>query len=95
VGSLFFGYRPVNIQGTSMKPTLLNGDQLWVKCLEPAGVKDDDIVALQDPVLGRIAHRLVSVESLPNGNYLLVTKGEANRHAVDGASKAVVLACSQ
>ena len=31
--------------------------------------------------MGRIAHRLVGIESLPNGNYLLVTKGEANRYA--------------
>jgi hypothetical protein len=37
-----------------MEPTLLDGDQLWVKYLEPAGVRAGDIVALQDPVLGRI-----------------------------------------
>ena len=46
VGSLFFGYRPVSIQGTSMEPTLLDGDQLWVKYLELAEVKSGDIVAL-------------------------------------------------
>lgn len=49
--------------------------------MEPAEVKVGDIVALQDPVLGRIAHRLVSVESLPIGSYLLVTNGDANHHA--------------
>ncbi len=64
-----------------MEPTLLDGDQLWVKYLEPAGVRAGDIVALQDPVLGRIVHPLVGIESLPNGSYLLVTKGEANRYA--------------
>ena len=64
-----------------MEPALIDGDQLWVKYLEPAGVKAGDIVALQDPVLGRIVHRLVGIESLPNGSYLLVTRGEANRYA--------------
>ncbi len=64
-----------------MEPALLDGDQLWIKHLEPAEVKVGDIVALQDPVLGRIAHRLVSIESLPNGSYLMVTKGDANRYA--------------
>ena len=80
-GSLFFGYRPVSVQGISMEPALLDGDQLWVKYLEPAEVKVGDIVALQDPVLGQITHRLVSVESLPNGSYLVLTKGDANRYA--------------
>ena len=37
VGSLFFGYRPVGIQGTSMEPALLDGDELWVKHVKPAG----------------------------------------------------------
>ena len=91
VGSLFFGYRPVGIQGTSMEPTLVDGDELWVKYLEPAEVEAGEIVTLQDAALGGIAHRLVSVESLPNGNYLLVTKGDANYYAeeweVDPGSK--------
>jgi signal peptidase I len=64
-----------------MEPALRDGDQLWVKYLEPAEAKVGDIVALQDPVLGRIAHRLVSLEPLPNGNYLVVTKGDANHYA--------------
>ena len=64
-----------------MEPALLDGDELWVKYLEPAKAKAGDIVALQDPVLGQITHRLVSVESLPNGSYLLVTKGDANQYA--------------
>jgi signal peptidase len=81
VGSLFFGYRPVGIQGTSMEPALLDGDELWVKYLEPAEVKVGDIVVLQDPALGQIAHRLVSVEPLLNGSYLVVTKGDANHYA--------------
>ena len=91
VGSLFFGYSPVSIQGTSMEPALLDGDQLWVKYLEPAEVEVGDIVILQDPVLGKIVHRLVNVESLPNGSYLVVTKGDANRYTeewkVDPGSK--------
>lgn len=81
VGSLFFGYRPVGIQGTSMEPALLDGDQLWVKYVDPAEAKVGDIVAIQDPVWGKITHRLVSVESLPNGSYLMVTKGDAKHYA--------------
>jgi len=64
-----------------MEPALRDGDQLWVKYLEPDEAKVGDIVALQDPVLGWIAHRLVSLEPLPNGNYLVVTKGDANHYA--------------
>ena len=61
-----------------MEPALLDGDQLWVKYMEPADVEVGNIVGIQDPVLGWIAHRLVSVESLPNGSYVVVTKGDAN-----------------
>ena len=81
VGSLFFGYRPIGIEGTSMKPSLLDGDELWVKFIDPTEAKAGDIVALQDPVLGRVAHRLVSIESSPDGSYVLVTMGDANYYA--------------
>ena len=64
-----------------MEPALLDGDQLWVKYVDPAEAKVGDIVAIQDPVWGKITHRLVSVESLPNGSYLMVTKGDANHYA--------------
>jgi len=57
VGSPFFGYRPIGIEGTSMESALHDGDALWIKYLEPAEAKVGDIVALQDPSLGRIAHR--------------------------------------
>jgi len=64
-----------------MEPTLRDGDQLWVKYVDPAEAKVGDIVAIQDPVWGKITHRLVSVESLPNGSYLIVTRGDANHYA--------------
>lgn len=62
MGSTFFGYRSVSIHGTSMEPALRDGDALWVKYLDPAEVKVEDIVVLQDAVSGPISHRVVNVE---------------------------------
>ena len=78
VVAAFFGYRPVSALGTSMEPTLRNGDALWVRHLDPADVKVGHIVNLADPIGGWIAHRVISVELLPQGNYHVVTRGDAN-----------------
>ncbi|MFC2070847.1 signal peptidase I [Chloroflexota bacterium] len=73
----FFGYQAVNARGTSMEPTLRDGDALWVEQLDIADVKVGDIVTL-----GRgeesIAHRVTMIEPLSSDTYFVLTKGDAN-----------------
>jgi len=79
VGTVFFGYRPVSAWGNSMEPVLQNGDAFWVKRLDITEVKVGDIVTLALSGEESITHRVVKVESLSNGGYLLVIKGDANQ----------------
>ena len=81
LASFFFGYYPVASQGNSMEPVLRNGDAIWVKQLDIAKVNVGDIVTLHYPSEGPITHRVVGVELMPQGSYLVVTKGDANRFA--------------
>ena len=78
VGTGLFGYQAVNAQGTSMEPTLRNGDVLWVKQLDIAEVKVGDIVTLGNASVESITHRVIKIEPLLSGSYLVVTKGDAN-----------------
>lgn len=75
----FLGYRPVRTWGTSMEPTLHDGDALLVKHVDPDEVKVGDIVTLEYPGKGPIAHRVVRIEPLPQGGFLFQTKGDANQ----------------
>jgi len=81
LGSFFFGYYPVASHGNSMEPALRDGDAMWVSQLDIAKVNVGDIVTLHYPSEGLITHRVVGVELLPQGSYLVVTKGDANRFA--------------
>lgn len=81
MGSLFFGYRPVSIQGTSMKPALLDGDQLWVKYLEPAEVKVGDIVA---EGLIHMDHYQFKVDNLASLPLLMSVNSDINIDHDDG-----------
>jgi len=64
-----------------MEPSLRDGDAIWVKQLDIAKVNVGDIVTLHYPGEGLITHRVAGVELLPQGSYLVVTKGDANRFA--------------
>ena len=81
LGSFFFGYYPVASHGNSMEPALRDGDAIWVRQLDIAKVNVGDIVTLHYPGEGLITHRVVGVELLPQGSYLVVTKGDANQFA--------------
>lgn len=76
-GGLLFGYHLVGAQGISMEPTLHHGDALWVKYVEPAEVGVGDIVTLRSGEEW-ITHRVAHIEPLPGGDYLVVTRGDAN-----------------
>ena len=77
VGSFFFGYRFITAHGTSMEPTLRDGDMIWVKNLDVADVKAGDIVTLHSSQWW-MTHRVIDVQPIPQEGYLLVTKGDAN-----------------
>ena len=81
VGGALFGYRSISIQGTSMEPALRDGDALWVKYLDADEVGLGDVVTLPHSGEGLITHRVVGVELLPKGSYLVVTKGDNNQFA--------------
>jgi len=95
LGSFFFGYYPVASHGNSMEPALRDGDAIWVRQLDIAEVNVGDIATLHYPGEGLITHRVVGVELQPQGSYLVVTKGNANRFAEEweiGASGKVAVA---
>jgi len=81
LGSFVFGYYPVASHGNSMEPTLRDGDAMWVKQLDIAKVNVGDIVSLPYPGEGLITHRVVHIEPLSHGSYIVVTKGDANLFA--------------
>jgi len=78
-GSSLFGYSTVVGYGKSMEPVLSSGDAIWVKYMDPTEVKVGDIVTLQLPGKDPVTHRVIKVQSLSNGSYLLETKGDANQ----------------
>lgn len=78
-GSALFGYSTVVGYGRSMEPALSSGDAIWAKYMNPTEVKVGDIVTLQRPGKEPVTHRVIKVQSLSNGDYLLETKGDANQ----------------
>jgi signal peptidase I len=78
VGTAFFGYRAVSAYGTSMEPSLRSGDALWEKPLDATDIKVGGILTLVSPGEGSITHRVVKIEPLSTGSYLLATKGDVN-----------------
>ena len=79
IGVGFFGYLPASIQGTSMEPTLRDGDALFLKRVEAQDINIGDIVALRHINKGQIAHRVVKIEPLLGGDILFQTRGDANQ----------------
>ena len=75
----FLGYYPVSTYGNSMEPALRDGDGLLVKDVAPIKVRFGDIVVLQHQSIGPVAHRVIRIESLSQGDLLFQTKGDANQ----------------
>jgi len=83
IGSSLFGYRVADAWGTSMEPTLHNRDALWVKQLDIDAVKVGNIIAVVPPVDESVTHRVVKIEPMSKGSYLVTTKGDANLFTED------------
>lgn len=76
--SLLFGYQFTGTRGTSMEPTLRNGDVIWLKRSGIAEVRIGDIVTLSLPESESVTHRVIDMEPLSRARYLVETKGDAN-----------------
>ncbi|MFC2020635.1 signal peptidase I [Chloroflexota bacterium] len=76
--ALLFGYRFTGTFGTSMEPTLHNGDMIWLKHVNIAEVMIGDVVMLSSPEFGSISHRIIGMELVSEDRYLVETKGDAN-----------------
>jgi signal peptidase len=72
------GYRPVATHGSSMEPALRTGDALLTKQVDAAGLKGGEIVVIVRQGRDAVVHRVVGIEPLPDGRFLLQTKGDAN-----------------
>ena len=77
-GALLFGYRFTGTFGTSMEPTLHDGDMIWLKRANIAEVRIGDVVTLSSPEFGSISHRVTDMELVSGERYLVETKGDAN-----------------
>ena len=75
-----FGLNPVVVLSGSMKPTLGVGDVAVLRSVDPASVKEGDVITFRSSS-GLITHRVVQVEQTDSGR-LLHTKGDAN-NAID------------
>ena len=78
LGAISFGYRFGGAFGTSMEPTLQDGDMLWLKRTNINEVMIGDVVTLSSPELGSISHRVTGIEPVSGGRFLVETKGDAN-----------------
>ena len=76
MGSRLMGYRCFNIISPSMEPVYGVGDLIYVKEVDPATIKEGDVITFllnEDLVVG--THRVVRVDA---ENQHLYTKGDAN-----------------
>lgn len=71
-----FGLNPVVVLSGSMRPTLQVGDVAVLRSVDPASVKEGDVVTFRSSS-GLITHRVARVEETDSGR-LLYTKGDAN-----------------
>lgn len=77
-GALLFGYRFTGTFGTSMEPTLHDGDMIWLKRANIAEVRIGDVVTLSSPEFGSISHRVIKMELVSEGRYLVEIRGDDN-----------------
>ena len=71
-----FGLKPYTITSSSMNPVFEKGDIVYVKKVDLANLKQDDIITFmpQDGTI-LVTHRITKIEQ---ENNLIYTKGDAN-----------------
>ncbi|MBD7909253.1 signal peptidase I [Sporosarcina gallistercoris] len=83
----FFGYQPLTVLSNSMNPIFKTGDMLFVKKVDAAEVKVDDIITFKESGGNLITHRVVEVLT-DSGSLSFVTKGDNNNRVDDELVKA-------
>lgn len=76
MGSRLLGFQCYNVISPSMEPEYMVGDLIYVKDVDPATIKEGDVITFivnEDLVVG--THRVVRVDA---ENQRLYTKGDAN-----------------
>ncbi len=79
--SNLFGYTPLSVQTESMSPTFDAGDLIIIKKVDPATLKEGDIITFHTIILNQYAlntHRIVEI-SEGGGYRSYVTKGDNNQ----------------
>lgn len=76
----FAGYRPFIVLTGSMEPSIMSGDLIISKSVEPANVKVGDVISFTDPAgngTAVVTHRVIEVLN-DNGTLSFRTRGDAN-----------------
>ncbi len=72
------GYEVYTVMSGSMEPTLHTGSLIYVKQVDPATLKKDDIITfIADEDKTVVTHRIYDIEN-EKGNLMFRTKGDAN-----------------
>ena len=79
--SNLFGYTPLSVQTESMAPTFNSGDLIIIKTVDPATLKEGDIITFHTIIMNQYAlntHRIQEIHE--DGGYRsYVTKGDNNQ----------------
>lgn len=73
----FFGYQPLTVLSNSMNPIFETGDMLFVKKVDAANVKVEDVITFRESGGNLITHRVVEVIN-NSGEISFATKGDNN-----------------
>ena len=77
MGTRLMGYECYNVISPSMEPAYMVGDLIYVKAVDPATIKEGDVITFvvnEDLIVG--THRVVRVDA---ENQRFYTKGDANQ----------------
>lgn len=75
----FLGYKPFIVLSGSMEPTILAGDFIITKAIEPEKIAQGDIIAFRAERDTIVTHRVTGVQTADGLTFL--TKGDANTGA--------------
>ncbi|MGE6257151.1 signal peptidase I [Heyndrickxia sporothermodurans] len=75
-----FGISPLTVLTNSMHPFIKAGDLVFIKKVDPAEVKENDVITFKETTTKFITHRVISIKK-QDGHIGFVTKGDNNNVA--------------
>lgn len=75
-----FGISPLTVLTNSMHPFIKAGDLVFIKKVDPAEVKENDVITFKKTTTKFITHRVISIKK-QDGHIGFVTKGDNNNVA--------------